>query len=135
MVAASFPSLKFPDRIPPEQFVVRAFLGGALHPEIAERTEDELTAISTLVLMPLLGSRQGPIWSRVFRHPHSMPQRDVGHATRVERIREDLRRQSGLELAGGPVGAYGVPDSIAEGEAAADRLFDWIVRPSRGDAG
>ncbi|MEO8503107.1 MAG: protoporphyrinogen oxidase [Acidobacteriota bacterium] len=135
LVAASFPSLKFPDRIPPEQFVARAFLGGALHPEIAAKTDDELIEISTRLLMPLLGSRQGPIWSRVFRHPQSMPQRDVGHATRVERIRADLRGQEGLELAGGPIGAYGVPDSIAEGEAAAERLFDWIVRSSRGGGG
>jgi protoporphyrinogen oxidase len=55
-----------------------------------------------------------------------MPQRKVGHPALVARLRARLATHPGLECAGGPVGAYGLADSIAEGEAAAERLLSFF---------
>jgi len=123
VVAASFVSVKYPERVPEDQVVVRVFLGGALHPEAIGRTDAELVDLSASLLAPLLGLREPPAWSRVWRHPASMPQRRVGHPALVARLRGRLAAHSGLEFAGGPLGAYGLSDSIAEGEAAAERLL------------
>ncbi|HLF55861.1 MAG TPA: FAD-dependent oxidoreductase [Thermoanaerobaculia bacterium] len=125
LVAAGFVDVKFPERVPVDQIVVRLFLGGALRPEVAGQTDAELVEIATRTLAPLLGTREAPAWARVFRHPQAMPQLDVGHLALAARLRARLSAHPGLELAGGPVGAYGLPDSIAAGESAAERLFDW----------
>jgi oxygen-dependent protoporphyrinogen oxidase len=124
VVAATFVSVKHPERVPADQFVVRVYLGGALHPEAIARPDAELVELSARLLAPLLGLREPPVWSLVWRHPSAMPQRKVGHPALVARLRARLAAHPGLDFAGGPLGAYGLPDSIAEGEAAAERLLE-----------
>jgi oxygen-dependent protoporphyrinogen oxidase len=127
VVAASFVSSKFPERTPADQMVVRVFLGGALHPEAIDRPDSELVELSASLLAPLLGVRQPPLWSRVWRHPSAIPQRRVGHPALVARLEAHLGAHPGLEFAGGPLGAYGLPDLIAEGVAAAERLLESVA--------
>jgi protoporphyrinogen/coproporphyrinogen III oxidase len=129
LVAAGFVNVKFPERAPADQIVVRAFLGGALRPGVDVRTDDEIVELSTRALRPVLGLREPPAWFRVFRHPRAMPQLAVGHLALAARLRARLAAHPGLELAGGPLGAHGLPDSIAAGESAADRLLDWLTGP------
>ncbi len=123
VVAATFVSVKHPERTPADQFVVRVYLGGTLHPEAIGQPDAELVETSASLLAPLLGLCEPPLWSRVWRHPSSMPQRRVGHLGLVARLRARLAIHPGLDFAGGPLGAYGLADSIAEGEAAAERLL------------
>jgi oxygen-dependent protoporphyrinogen oxidase len=118
-VAAGFLHLKFPARVPAGLCAVRVFCGGGLHPEVAARRDDELAVAAAAALGPLLGATAPPTWSRVHRHPQSIPQKHVGHLAQVERIRQAARVHPRLVLAGGPLGAYGLPDAIAAGEAAA----------------
>ncbi len=132
VVAASFVSLKFPERVPKDQLVVRVFLGGALHPDTIDRPDEELVRLAAGTLAPLLALRQPPLWTRVWRQRGAMPQRKVGHPALVARIQTRLQEHPGLALAGGPLGAYGVPDSIAEGEAAAERVVGCLVREEGG---
>lgn len=127
VVAASFVSVKFPERVPADQVVARVFLGGALHPEVPGRSDAELVELGASTLAPLLGLTEPPSWSRVWRHPLAMPQRSVGQPALAARLTAQLAAHPGLELAGGPLGAYGLPDSIAAGEAAAERLLDWLA--------
>jgi len=128
LVAASFVDAKFPERVPAEWTVVRLFLGGARWPRAADRPDDALTEIGVRVLAPLLETREPPAWSRVFRHPRAMPQLGVGHPRRVAALRALAASHPGLELAGGPVGAYGLPDTIAAAVQAAARLYGWLTR-------
>jgi oxygen-dependent protoporphyrinogen oxidase len=127
VVAASFVSVKYPERVPADQTVVRVFLGGALHPDVIDRPDADLVEVSARLLTPLLGLQEPPVWSLVWRHPSSMPQRKVGHPALVARLRARLEAHPGLGFTGGPLGAYGLSDSIAEGEAAAERLLGKIV--------
>lgn len=127
VVAATFVSVKFPERVPEGHFVARVFLGGALHPDALDGTDADLVALAAQTLAPLLGVRQPPAWTRVWRHPRAIPQRPVGHLALTGRLAAQLARHPGLEFAGGPVGAYGLPDSIAAGEAAAERLVGWMA--------
>jgi len=127
VVGVTFVSVKHPERTPEDQSVVRVYLGGALHPDAIGRPDAELVELSADLLAPLLGISEPPLWSRVWRHPSAMPQRRVGHPALVARLRERLGAHPGLEFAGGPLGAYGLPDSIAEGEAAAERLLGRVV--------
>ena len=127
LVAAGFVHVKFPRRVPEDQLVARLFFGDALQPEASDRTDEEIVAAGTRALAPLLGLCEPPTWSRIVRHPRALPERAVGHLARVAQLLARSAEHPGLELAGGPLGAYGVPDSIAAAQAAAARLFDGLV--------
>jgi oxygen-dependent protoporphyrinogen oxidase len=113
-VAATFVSNKFPDRVPDDVLLARAFLGGALHPILPD-DDDDLARLAAGALAPLLGAAEPPCWFRVVRHDGAMPQPPVGFVP--------PRTAPGIEFAGGPLGAYGLPDSIAAAEGAAERVF------------
>ncbi len=122
-VAAGFVQAKFPERVPKGLFVVRAFCGGALHPAVAARPDGELVSEVTAAMRPLVGAESAPAWVRVYRHSATMPQVTVGHLERMAAVVERAKRHPRLALAGGPLGAYGLPDVIAGGESAAAAVF------------
>jgi oxygen-dependent protoporphyrinogen oxidase len=123
LVAATFVSAKYPERSPAGIFLVRAFLGGAARHEISGRPEIELTESAVRELSQLLEISDEPLWTRLVLHRDALPQPAPGHLERVARLRARLAETPGLELAGGPLGAYGLPDTIAAAEAAAERLL------------
>jgi oxygen-dependent protoporphyrinogen oxidase len=122
ILAASFASEKFPHRAPNDQIIVRAFLGGALEPQIMERSDDELSAIAHAELADLLEITGQPLWADVAKWPDSMPQYHVGHLGRVAKIETRVAELPNLELAGNAYHGVGIPQCIHSGEAAAERI-------------
>ena len=55
-----------------------------------------------------------------------MPQYEIGHIARVNKIAERVAAISGLALAGSAYSGPGIPDCIRSGAAAADSLFNAI---------
>jgi oxygen-dependent protoporphyrinogen oxidase len=117
--ACSFVSTKFPGRAPAGSVLLRAFLGGHRDPRILEQADDALVALALREMTPVLGIRGAPVVARVFRWPGGTPQLEVGHLDRVAALDAQLRGVPGLFLAGAGVRVTGIPDSIAQGAAAA----------------
>jgi oxygen-dependent protoporphyrinogen oxidase len=117
--ACGFFSTKFPGRAPAGHVLLRAFVGGHKDPQILDLGDDALVALVVREMTPVLGIREAPVLSRVFRWPGGTPQLEVGHLTRVAAMDEQLRGVPGLFLAGAGVRVTGIPDSIAQGSAAA----------------
>ncbi len=130
MLAASFASLKFPKRTRPGEVLIRCFLGGALHPGLAELPEDELARLADDQLRRLIGIVGEPRFTRTMRFPRAMPQYEVGFPERARRIAARLADLPGLAVAGGAVGAVGLPDCIRSGERAAERVFARVAEAS-----
>jgi oxygen-dependent protoporphyrinogen oxidase len=122
IIAGSFASLKFAGRAPGDHVLIRAFLGGALRPELLERSDAELIGIAQQELTELLGICGEPLVTDVARWPRSMPQYHVGHLARVDRIEQLMATHPGLELAGNAYRGVGIPQCIASGQAAAARI-------------
>jgi len=61
--------------------------------------------------------------ARTFIWPDAMPQYNVGHPARVQRIMAGLERWPGLALAGNAYHGIGIPDCIHSGELAAERIL------------
>ena len=122
IIAGSFASLKYLGRAPEEHVLVRVFIGGALQPELLNLPDAELQKIALEELGELLQVTGAPLVADVVRWPRSMPQYHVGHLARVGRIEQLLTATPTLALAGNAYRGVGIPQCIASGEAAAERV-------------
>lgn len=122
LLAGTFSSLKYPGRAPDGTVLVRAFVGGALQPELVELSDAALLRTVREELATLIGVRTEPLLSRIARWRQAMPQYQVGHLDRIARIRQRAKAL-GLHLAGNAYDGVGIPDCIRSGESAAEALF------------
>ena len=81
IMACTFSSLKYPGRAPEGHVLLRAFVGGSLQPQLFQDDDATMERNVRDELASLLGVIAQPLFSRVWRHPNSMPQYHVGHQT------------------------------------------------------
>jgi oxygen-dependent protoporphyrinogen oxidase len=123
ILAASFPSIKYPDRAPDNCVLIRVFLGGVLQPSWADQDDDVLTKVAREELAELLHIQGPPVLQDIVRWHGSMPQYHVGHLATVGRIEQYLQQLPGLQLAGNAYHGVGIPAAIHSGEQAAEKLL------------
>ncbi|MGH7831065.1 MAG: protoporphyrinogen oxidase, partial [Candidatus Binatia bacterium] len=123
IIACTFSSVKYSGRAPNGHVLLRAFVGGALQPDLLEKDDAALETNVRQELGALLGIKGAPLFCRIFRHPLSMPQYKVGHLELVRRIEDALERLPALRLAGSAYGGAGIADCVRSGEAAAEKLL------------
>lgn len=131
LIAGTFGSVKFPGRAPEGRVLMRAFLGGAVQPEVYAMDDDQLRAAVLRDLRELIGVQGEPLFVELHRWPSSMPQYPVGHLDRVARIERMLESLPGLALAGNAFGGVGIPDCVHSGEVAAERVWQQFDQTRR----
>jgi oxygen-dependent protoporphyrinogen oxidase len=122
ILAASFASNKFPDRVADDEVLIRVFIGGACQPELADAADDRLRSIAVTELAELLQILAEPRLVQINRWPRSMPQYHVGHLNLVDQVDARVQSLPGLALAGSAYRGVGIPHCIHSGEQAAERL-------------
>ena len=128
MIAATFVHNKFPFRTPADVALIRCFLGGTRDPAILQSSEDEIQGIVRRELEQILGIRAEPLFTRIYKWKSAMAQYNVGHSSRITRIRDRVSSMPGLALAGNAYGGIGVPDCVRSGsEAVAKILADLAI--------
>ncbi|HEX9453600.1 MAG TPA: protoporphyrinogen oxidase, partial [Candidatus Binatia bacterium] len=90
IMACTFSSLKYPGRAPDDKILLRAFVGGSLQAELFKQDDQDMEQSVRAEIAALLGVSAAPIFTRVWRHPNSMPQYHVGHDSRINRIETAL---------------------------------------------
>jgi oxygen-dependent protoporphyrinogen oxidase len=123
VMACTFSSVKFAGRAPEGFVLLRAFVGGALQPQMLDLEDGELLSRVLEDLGDLLGIARPPLFTEVARWERAMPQYHIGHLARLQRIDGRLASLSGLALAGNAYSGLGIPDCIRSGEAAADAMI------------
>ena len=123
-LACTFSSVKFAGRAPEGRVLLRAFVGGALQPEMFALDEGEMLARVREDLRALLGVSAPPLFAEVARWPRSMAQYHLGHLARLARIRRRLARFPSLKLAGNAYHGAGLPDCVRSGTAAAIEMMN-----------
>lgn len=123
LVAASFSSIKFPNRAPAGSVLIRGFIGGALDQCAAELTDGELADQVLADLREMLHIRGRPIYGRIDRWHTAVPQYNIGHVDRVTRLSEFESCLPGLGLAGAAYRGVGIPQVIQSGQLAALRAI------------
>ena len=122
-LACTWTSTKFPHRAPEGMALLRIFVGRAGQEDAIDWTEAGLLDIAREELRLTLGVTAEPLLARTFIWPDAMPQYNVGHPARVQRIMAGLERWPGLALAGNAYHGIGIPDCIHSGELAVERLM------------
>lgn len=121
--AITWMSSKWEHRAPEGHFLVRGFLGRAGEQKILEQDDAGLVQAVRDQLHHQHGIVGEPVLSRVIRCNAASPQYVLGHTDRVRRIEAAAARLPGLQIAGNMLHGVGIPDSIAAGESAAERLL------------
>lgn len=124
LIACTFSNVKFAGRAPDGHVLLRAFVGGALQPEMFALDESEMLDRVEKDLRELLGLTAKPLFAEVSKWERSMPQYEVGHLERVAAIESELVRLPNLQLAGNAYRGAGIPDCIRSGEAAAEKIIN-----------
>jgi oxygen-dependent protoporphyrinogen oxidase len=127
LIACTFSSVKFAGRAPHDRVLLRAFVGGALQPEMFGLDDAELISRVRSDLRDLLGIERPPLFGEVSNWKRSMPQYTLGHLEKVMRIQERANTLPNLTLAGNAYSGPGIPDCIRSGETGADQLIEMLA--------
>jgi len=129
IVACTYSSVKYQGRAPDGHVLLRAFVGGAMQPQLFEQDDAAMAASVRRELRELLGIASEPVLTRIHRHTQAMPQYRVGHLDRIRRIDTLLTQHPGLAVAGNAYRGVGIPDCIYSGEMAAETVWKGL-RPA-----
>jgi oxygen-dependent protoporphyrinogen oxidase len=128
IIAGSFSSVKYAGRAPAEHVLLRAFVGGSLQESLFNLDDQAMENAVRRELELLLSIRATPLFVRITRYPHSMPQYVVGHLRLVEQIERQTARYPGLALAGNAYRGVGIADCVRGGEAAAELMLKHVTQ-------
>jgi len=123
ILAISFSSRKYTHRAQESKTLLRVFVGGARHPELAEMPDDQLLPLVRRHTEKLLHIQGEPVFCDIAHWPGTMPQYHVGHKDLVARIEARASSLPHLHLAGNAYHGVGIPDCIHGGELAAERIL------------
>jgi oxygen-dependent protoporphyrinogen oxidase len=123
LMACTFSSVKFGGRAPENSILLRAFVGGALQPEMFDLSDAEMISGVLNDLHNLLGLKGEPLFAEIARWHHSMPQYAVGHLEKARKIKKLLGEIPTMQLATTAIEGVGLPDSVRRGNQAAENLL------------
>lgn len=125
MTACSWGSLKWPAWSPPDRVVLRVSAGHRGDHRPIHLDDCKLLAQLRADLRTTVGMTAEPAEVRITRYPHALPQFDVDHLSRVERIEHALGEAAArVVLTGSSYRGLGVPACIRQAREAAALLQD-----------
>ena len=126
LIAATWTSLKWPHRAPPDRFLARCYVGGTGRESILDLDDDALVGRVTADLRQICGLASSPTYVEVNRWVKAMPQYILGHLDRLEQAEVALSRYGGIVLTGSAYRGVGIPDCIREGSLAAEKVMRYL---------
>lgn len=106
--------------------IMRASIGRVGEEEALNVDDRDLVAATHGDLAEAVGVSASPIDYRVTRWHNAIPQYEVGHVTRVERIRNNIANVGGLEICGAALDGVGVAAVIGSARFAARQVANRI---------
>ena len=121
--AFTFVTTKWP-HLSDDYVIVRASIGRVGEDAILQRDDRALVESACADLAALAGISAVPVDAAVQRWAGSLPQYDVGHLARVERIRAAVDAVPGLAVAGATYDGVGIPGCLNSASRAAQRIIE-----------
>ncbi len=120
MTACTWVSRKWPREEFGDRALMRCYVGGVSAQEVLDAQDGEIVDAVSRHLAAVLDLPQTAEASRVVRWERSMPQYEVGHLERVQRIEEAL--PAGIFVAGSAYLGVGIADCVRGAGEVADRV-------------
>lgn len=133
MLACSFSSVKWTNRVPEDKVLLRVFVGGTADPEIYDYSDEHIECLIWQDLNTYLGIEALPRLAVISRFHKGMPQYNLGHAEIISDIDKELCNIPGLALAGNAFGGVGIPDCVASGQRAASAVLATFSTQAKGE--
>jgi oxygen-dependent protoporphyrinogen oxidase len=111
-LAISLSSEKYSGRCPDDTVLARVFMGGAIRPEMLEKSDEQVLAIARKEVQELLGVTSLPRWQSLVRWNEAMPQYLLGHKQLVAGIRDAVAGEPSLRIIGNAFDGVGIPQCI-----------------------
>ncbi|MDX1548718.1 MAG: protoporphyrinogen oxidase [Rhodothermales bacterium] len=124
ILGAIFSSTLFPGRAPDDHVLLTVLAGGMRHPDLAALPADVLADLTLDDLRRLLGVTGAPAFIHHYAWRHGIPQYTPGYDAVLRHLGALEAAHPGLYFAGNYRDGVSVPDAMASGEAAAQRLRD-----------
>jgi oxygen-dependent protoporphyrinogen oxidase len=124
-----FSSSMFEARAPEGQVLLTNFVGGRRSPELASADDEVLVEKVASEHRALLGARAPALWNAITRWPRAIPQYELGHLGRMDKVAEAERSVPGLRFCANYRGGVSVGDCIASAHATAESLGAWLRAP------
>ncbi|MCU0772225.1 MAG: protoporphyrinogen oxidase [Verrucomicrobia bacterium] len=128
MLGTIFSSALFPNRAPEGHLTLTSYVGGERQPELADRSPEELYAITVADLRVLLGVRGEPTFRHHYYWPRAIPQYNLGYGRYRELMSRIEEQASGLFFAGHYRDGISLGDSIVSGINMAERVAAVVNR-------
>ncbi|QPC46006.1 protoporphyrinogen oxidase [Mangrovibacillus cuniculi] len=118
--ACTWTDKKWPHSTPEGHVMLRCFVGKPGHEAIVDLSDDQIQQAVLEDLKDILGIEAKPLFTNVTRWKKAMPQYQVGHKQKVQRLEAELKAKwPGVWITGSSFGGVGLPDCIDQGKKAA----------------
>ena len=123
MLACTFVHRKFPYRVPEGGALLRCFISSSRVADLQQQSDDWVRSTVLKEIGELLGVRERPLFSEVYRWDCALPQYSTGHVERVADMEKAIAGLPGLQLIGNSFHGIGIPDCIRSGRKAAEMII------------
>lgn len=117
----------FAGRAPERHLLVRCILGGRLDEAIGGMSREELVRLARADLERVHGITAEPLHVELALWPRAIPQYELGHVARSQRIEAAVERAFGLYLAGNYLEGVAYPRAAARGFAAGEQAARFLA--------
>ncbi len=125
LMGVLFADSAFPHHAPPDQRLLRVFIGGVRTPSATAMSDGELVEVARAALERVLGVTGEPTLVDICRWPAALPQFHLGHVRKVAELRATLASEAPhLHLAGNYLDGVSISDCAKYGKALAQSLAD-----------
>ncbi|MDT8318625.1 MAG: protoporphyrinogen oxidase [bacterium] len=122
LLGSLWSSSLFPGRAPEGMVSLTCFTGGARNRDMMDRSDDEILADVVNDLNGYVGIKGKPSFVRLFRHNMAIPQYNMGHGKRLEKLEAALEEFKGLHLLGNYLKGVSVADCVKNGAELASKI-------------
>lgn len=129
ITACTWTHKKWPETAAPEgKALLRCYVGRPGDEEVVDLSDETLEEIVLHDLNKIMKIEGDPLFSVVSRWKDAMPQYSIGHKQLVEKLENGLASElPGVFVAGSPYRGIGIPDCIDQGEAAVEKIIDYLA--------
>lgn len=127
ITACTWGHKKWPHSCPEDKVLLRCFVGRAGDETVVDLSDDEIIKIVLEDMNKTMNITMDPEFAVISRWKNAMPQYTVGHKDRLAKVLDHVDKElPGLFIAGSSFEGLGIPDCIDQGEAAVEKVLNFI---------